>query len=198
MLKITKTMLPLALIISSSALFSATQSQDSSPGEELARMQALGEKYGATNENHELLKRLEGDWITVMTIMGMEQEPGTTSNRMILGGRYLEADYAGNVAGMPYEGKMTVGFDNYKQKFMVTFIDSLGTAMNRAEGLLDQSGNTITLWGTMDEWMTGEHDKPVMYKLTYIDDDHYVYEVHDLGIVPGNTLVVHVSNERVK
>ena len=114
MLKITKTMLPLALIISSSALFSATQSQDSSPGEELARMQALGEKYGTTNENHELLKRLEGDWITVMTIMGMEQEPGTTSNRMILGGRYLAADYAGNVAGMPYEGKMPVGFENYQ------------------------------------------------------------------------------------
>ena len=61
-----------------------------------------------------------------------------------------------------------------------------------------RQGEAMHACRTMDEWMTGEHDKPVMYKLTYIDDDHYVYEVHDLGIVPGNTLVVHVSNERVK
>ena len=50
----------------------------------------------------------------------------------------------------------------------------------------------------MDEWMTGEHDKAVKYVYRFVDDDHMIFEMHDLGIVPGETMVIEVNYERVK
>ena len=41
-------------------------------------------------------------------------------------------------------------------------------------------------------------NKPVMYRFKWIDADHYILEIHDLGIVQGNTNVIQVNNERVK
>ena len=52
--------------------------------------------------------------------------------------------------------------------------------------------------GTMDEWMTDEHDKPVMYRYNIIDHDHFDLEIHDLGIVPGETAVITMVFKRLK
>ena len=93
---------------------------------------------------------------------------------------------------------MTVGFDNYKNKFVAVFIDTLGTSMRTAEGMLDRTKTSLSLWGTMDEWMTDEHDKPVMYRYNIIDHDHFDLEIHDLGIVPGDTAVITMVFNRLK
>jgi len=54
----------------------------------------------------------------------------------------------------------------------------------------------LSLWGTMDEWMTDEHDKPVLYRFSFVDEDHVVLEVHDLGIAGGDSLVIEVKYDR--
>lgn len=168
-----------------------------SPGETMARMKILGELLATTNENHAFLRRFTGDWMTETSIMGMEPSKGTSSNKMIFGDRFLEGVYAGDYMGVTFEGRMTMGYDNYKKKFIVSYIDSLGTSMRTAEGMLDQTGNVLSLWGFMDEWMTGEHDKPVMYRYIWNNKDHFTTEVHDLGIVPGNSKVIQVEYYRV-
>jgi len=44
--------------------------------------------------------------------------------------------------------------------------------------------------------MTGEHDKAVKYVYRITGDDTFTFEVHDLGIVPGETKVIEIRYQR--
>ena len=180
------------------SLCAFTLNQNESPGESMAKMLKLGEELATPNENHLFLKKLTGDWVTTSSIMNMPEEVGAATNEMIFGDRFLEGSYGGTFMGVRYTGRMTVGYDNYKNKFVAVFIDTLGTSMRTAEGMLDHSKTTLSLWGTMDEWMTNEHDKPVMYRYNIIDHDHFDLEIHDLGKVPGETTVIKMVFKRLK
>jgi hypothetical protein len=96
----------------------------------------------------------------------------------------------GNFTGVPFEGRLTIGYDNYKHKFVASYLDNLGTSIRNAEGMLDQTGTILSLWGPMDEWMTDEHDKPVLYRYRIIDNNHFVFEVHDLEMGDDSKVIV--------
>ena len=66
-----------------------------------------------------------------------------------------------------------------------------------AEGILDKSGNTLSLWGSMDEWMTDEHDIPAMYRFAILDENHFTFELHDLAKIT-DTVVIATSYSRVE
>lgn len=99
--------------------------------------------------------------------------------------------------GMPFQGMGLYGYDNYKKKFTSTWVDSISTTKNDSEGLIDRTGKVINFYGTMDEYLTGEHDKPVKYVLNMIDADQLEFEIHDLAI-GADSLVVKVVYNRVK
>jgi hypothetical protein len=185
-------------LLSITSLCAFTANQNESPGESMAKMFKLGEELATPNANHQFLKKLSGDWVTTSSIMDIDEELGFAKNEMIFGDRFIDSSYGGTFAGVEYTGRMTIGFDNYKNKFVAVFIDSLGTSMRTAEGMLDQTKTTLSLWGAMDEWMTDEHDKPVMYRYNIIDHDHFDLEIHDLGIVPGETTVITMVFKRLK
>ncbi len=166
------------------------------PGETIARMAKLGEEFATPNEHHAFLARFSGEWTTSSTVMGLPQEEGKASYNMILGGRFLNGDISGTFANVPYIGRVTIGYDNYKHKFVATFLDDLGTSLRTAQGMLDRTGNILSLWGTMDEWMTDEHDKPIMYRFILIDEDNIVFEVHDLAI-DLNSAVITTTYKKV-
>ena len=88
-----------------------------------------------------------------------------------------------------------MGYDNYKKKYTGTWIDSLSTTKNDMEGLLDRSGKIIHFYGSMDEYLTGEHDKPVKYVLDFSGDDQIVFEVHDLAI-GADSMVIQIRYTR--
>lgn len=81
----------------------------------------------------------------------------------------------------------TLGYDNFKRKFVAIRVDSVSTALYAAEGFRDREGRQLDLYGTIDEPTTGEHDKPVLYRYRFVDDATIVLEVHDLAIVGGET-----------
>ena len=168
------------------------------PGEVLAQMMKKGEMYAAPGAPHALIDTLTGNWKTTTVVMGMEPEIGFSKNTMLLDGRFLEMNYKGLFVGLELKGKVILGYDNYKHKFTAVFIDNLNTSLRTAEGVLDHSGTVLSLWGTMDEWLTDEHDKPVMYRYNIIDPDHFDLEIHDLGIVPGETAVITMVFKRLK
>jgi hypothetical protein len=182
------------LVMISLCAFTANQTE--SPGESMARMLELGERLATPNEHHQFLKKLTGQWVTTSSIMNMPEEVGTATNEMIFGNRFLESSYGGTFMGVGYTGRMTLGYDNYKHKFVAVFIDTLGTSMRTAEGMLDHSKTTLSLWGTMDEWMTDEHDKPVLYRYSVLDHDHFNLEIHDLGMEANETKVISVHFTR--
>ncbi len=163
---------------------------------DMAEMMKKMEAHATPGKPHEMLAGLVGKWKTSTTMMGMAATPGTAEYTSILGGRYIQQQYEGTMMGQPYTGMGLLGYDNYKKKFTSTWIDSVSTTKNDAEGMLDQTGKIINFYGTMDEYLTGEHDKPVKYVLDMTNPDRVVFEIHDLAI-GANSKVVEIVYERV-
>ncbi len=164
-------------------------------------MMAMWKEISTPGAAHRKLDRFVGSW-DVTTRLWMsptdppEESEGTSTDRWILGGRFLQSEMHGSMMGMPFEGMGLLGYDNFKKKYVMAWVDSNSTAMYTAEGLADQTGTVFTFYGTMDEFLTGEHDKPVKYVYRIKDQDNYVFEIHDLGIVPGQTKVVEMQSRR--
>ena len=78
------------------------------------------------------------------------------------------------------------------------WIDDMGTVMSTGDGNFDQSGKVLTLFGKMDEPTTGEYDKNVKYVSRWIDNNKFIFEIHDLAIGEPNTKVIEVEYTRKK
>jgi hypothetical protein len=65
---------------------------------------------------------------------------GSSINRLVLGGRYLEQIYKGTSMGSPFEGIGYTGFDNVQKKYVGTWMDTMGTGLMSSVGVGRPSG----------------------------------------------------------
>lgn len=146
------------------------------------------------NERHKYLEQLAGDWETTMQVFTASgakpiETKGTSKNEMIHGGRFLKMDTTGALKMPGPDGKTTevpmvglglMGFDNNRKLYTFMWTDTLNTGMLLAKGNLSQDGEAMTLFGEMDEPLTGEMGKPVRYVTRIIDKDHYTFEISEV------------------
>lgn len=135
---------------------------------------------------HKALEQFVGEWdaATRMWVEGPQKPPmessGTSSSTMVLGGRFLRQDFSGQMMGMPFTGVGFTGYDNFKKKYVGSWMDSMSTSLATMEGTFDTAGKVLTTWGKMDEPMTGEKDKTIKYVLRILSPDKHVFEAYDL------------------
>jgi len=169
-----------------------TKDQPKSGGpspEDMQKMMALMKP----GPQHEVLAKMAGDW----TITGKawmdpsgtptDMKPGSQHAEMILGGRYLQSVWTGEMMGMPFEGHGLLGYDNFRKEYLMTWVDNMGTAVSTANGSADAAGKVITLMGKMDDPSTGARDQDVKYVYTIKDDKNVTFEMY--GMVPGKGLM---------
>jgi hypothetical protein len=172
------------------------------PGEE--EMMKKWAQVSTPTDAHKKLEDLVGTWEAEakMWMRGPGSEPsvtkGSATNSWVLGGRFLRQEYKGEMMGMPFEGIGYTGYDNYNKKYVSYWIDNSTTQMSTMSGVVDQSGKMFTLYGTMDEWTTGENGKTVKYVWRIINKDKHVFEVHDLSIGEPNTKMMELTYTRKK
>jgi hypothetical protein len=111
-------------------------------------------------------------------------------------GRWLKWELTGTVMGKPGQALTIIGYDNFKRSYVVTTVQSMDTAMTHAEGDMDPGGQALIAYGTLDEYLTGEHDKMVKYVWRFLSRDRIVLEVHDLPIGEQHTKVVEFTYVR--
>lgn len=175
-------------------------SQD--PG--MAEMMKKWMDAATPGDNHKKLGDLVGSWdlTTSMYMGGPGSEPtiskGSAEITWIMGGRFISQDIKGEMMGMPMTGLGITGYDNMNRKYVSFWIDNTATGMYTAGGHFNQDGTVLSLYGTSDEPMTGEHGKNVKYVTRFISKDKFVHEIHDLAIGEPNTLVVKIVYERKK
>lgn len=109
---------------------------------------------------------------------------GTAELKWVLGGRFLQQETVGEFMGMPSAGIGFNGYDNLDKKYTMVWIDNSSTAMYTAEDNFDKSGKVLTMYGKMDDVMTGEHDKYAIYVLRLVDKDKWIFEFHDSVLQP--------------
>jgi hypothetical protein len=123
--------------------------------------QAKWMAYMTPGEMHAILASEEGEWQEVMTFWekpGAEPQKGDASCKtsMILGGRYQEALHTGTMMGMPFEGRLTIGYDNILKVFQSSWVDNMGTGIMNLTGKYDEKANTINYTGKGVDPSTGK------------------------------------------
>ncbi len=172
------------------------------PGD-MAAMMEKAKRFTQPGPHHEVLKRFLGKWtIETRFFMGGQATPpaaGTAEFTWLMEGRWVQSRSTGAMPMMgPLETFTLLGYDNFKQSFVGTHVSTMDTSMTHWEGDMDPSGRALIAYGTLDEYLTGEHDKMVKYVWRFPADDTLVLEVHDLPIGENHTKVVEVAYKRQK
>ena len=141
--------------------------------------------YATPSKAHEMLAKDSGTWDAELTFWSPDnpqemKSTATVTYKMIMGGKYQEGTYSGDMFGMPFEGKGTGAFDNATEEFVSTWIDNMGTGMMVTRGKYDEATKTSTLHGEMVEPVT-KKAKKVKEVITYIDDNNQKMEMFDVS-----------------
>lgn len=126
-----------------------------------AAQQKAWMEYATPSTPHKMMAEEVGTWNCDMTFwMGPDAKPekatSTADIKMVLGGRYQEANYKGTMMGQPFEGKSTLAYNNASKEFTTTFIDNMGTGMMVAMGPWNEANKSIELKGDMVNPMNGK------------------------------------------
>lgn len=146
------------------------------------------EEVAAPGPEHKVLASLAGEWeAEVRMWMGVpEGEPSVTKatckRKMILGGRFLQEDFEGDMMGKKFSGMGLTGYDKFNKKYVSTWMDDMGTGILMSEGSADAEGKVLTLTGKMDQPMTGEKAKPMRMITRISGPDKHTFEMHDLSL----------------
>ena len=133
------------------------------PLDSAAKMKAWMD-YMMPGDMHKWLASTDGSW-TVETESWMEEgqpsvkSTGSMENKMILGGRYQQQMYKGEMMGQPFEVIGLLGYDNSKKMFVSTWLDNMGTGIMVMEGKMDDATKTINFSGSMTDATTGKDCK---------------------------------------
>jgi hypothetical protein len=153
---------------------------------------------------HKELASCAGTWSAEINVWmagpGSEAQTstGTAEFSTVLGGRYLKQEVSATMMGMPFNGIGYTGYDNFKKKFVGSWMDDMGTGLTTMEGTADASGKSITMWGVMDEPTTGERNKKVKYITKIVDADTQVFEIYDVTTYGEKAPIMQMTYKRKK
>jgi hypothetical protein len=147
-------------------------------------MMAMWQKAMSPSLGHARLAPMVGTWKAKTTFVMEPGAPpevsnGTSVHRMVLGGRYLEQVYKGTSMGMPFEGIGFTGYDNVKQRYVGSWMDSFGTGMMTSVGVGDPTDERID---SVAEGIDPTGNKIVFDTIFRIQNhEHHSYEMWTKG-----------------
>jgi hypothetical protein len=129
---------------------------------------------------HKLLASMAGSWDTKTKFWTEPNKPpmestGTCEQKMILDGRFLQQDFSGEMMGRSFSGIGVTGYDNHTNKYVSTWMDSMGTAILLFEGTASKDGRTFTQEARYDDPIKGPMKWRSVTKI--VDENTHVFEM---------------------
>ena len=141
-------------------------------------------KLATPGAPHQMLAGMGGSWDAKTKFWTEPNKPpteskGTCEQKMILGGRFLQQEFTGDMMGSPFTGIGVTGYDNHTQKYVSTWMDSMGTAILVFEGKASADGKTITQESRYDDPIKG----PVKWRSVTrsMDSNTWLFEMYETG-----------------
>jgi hypothetical protein len=146
-------------------------------------MQAMMEVYAKLaipGPPHQLLASMEGVWQTKTRCWTEPGKPpvestGTSEQKMLLGGRFLQQVFTGEMMGKPFTGIGITGYDNHTEQYVSTWMDSMGTGIYFFEGAASADGKTITQKSRYDDPIRGPMTWRSVTKI--MDENTHLFEM---------------------
>jgi hypothetical protein len=169
---------------------------------DMDEMMAVWMKYAMPGEHHKHLAPTVGTWeATSKFWMGPGAQPeegkGTSVNEWALGNRFVRQKFEGNMAGQSFSGLGYTGYDNYKQKYVGVWMDSMSTLIMNSTGACDGTGKVIIMFSEFDDPVSGKVKKSKAV-LRVVNNDHHTFEMYDSTPegVEFKSLEIHYKRKR--
>ena len=138
----------LPLLVALGALCSVAVPAQDADEDPMAAMAELAKP----GPEHERLQVFLGEWTTRTKAWYDPAQPpaesgGSATYASVLGGRFVRADYRGDMMGMPFTGELTLGYDKARKQYVSTWCDTLSTALEVSRGSCSEDGKVFTLTG---------------------------------------------------
>ncbi len=138
---------------------------------------AFGQEVPKPGPELDVLKKLEGNWVTSMKVGDMESK-GTVTYKMELGGLWLVGSLESDLFGQKFSGKSLDTYNPAKKKYESVWADSMSTSPLTMEGTYDKEKKEMTMTGEGP----GMDGKPVKYKsVTKMPDDNTIVMTMYMG-----------------
>jgi len=130
---------------------------------------------GTPGKEQAMLAKSNGKWKAETTMWMSPDAPpmkstGIVDNKMILGGRYQQMTFKGNMMGQAFEGTGTTGYDNARKVWTNSWVDNMSTGIMNMDGTWDDATKTVTYTGKM--LCPGNGQMCDMKQVTKIVDDN--------------------------
>lgn len=188
---LARTVAALTLVLAATAIARGAEPAKSAKVDPAQQaMMAEMEKMAAPTARHAALRAMEGTWKTVTKSWYGPGEPtitqGTSENRMVMGGRYLEQRMKGTLLGQPFEGYGLTGYDNRKNEYVVMWADNASTWITHGTGQMDDAGKELVVKASD----LGPDGKPVEYRMVtrLLDPNKHVFSM--TAVTSGQEQVV--------
>ena len=118
-------------------------------------------KMSEPGPEHKALEVLAGTWSAQGRVFTKpDADPwrikGTMVSRFILGGRYLESEWQGQIQKQKFWGRGLDGYDNVKKLHFSQWIDSMNTGVSLSQGEASEDGRVRTLYTEVLDPETGK------------------------------------------
>lgn len=144
-------------------------------------MMKVWQEFMTPGNEHKMLEEMIGEWDGDITMWMDPSQPaqkykGTATYTSIMGGRYIQGKYGGEMMGMPFEGMDINGYDKAKKMFFTFWIDNMGTGSMYLEGKYNPENKTIDFDGETVDPMGNKMKVREVVKM--IDKDHSTFEMY--------------------
>ena len=159
------------------------EKQKEAGNKDMEEMMEVYQKLGTPGEPHRVLATMAGNWNARVKSWPVPDRPpmessGACEQKMVLGGRFLQQDFTGDMMGTTFTGIGFTGYDNHSGKYLSTWMDSMSTGILFFEGTPSADGKTIT--------QENRHNDPVRGPMTWrsvtriVDENTWVFEMYSI------------------
>lgn len=112
--------------------------------------ETTAQEFPKPGAEHAILQKMVGDWDVIMDMNGQKEKCRATY-KSICGGMWVESDFEGKVAGIPFSGHGVDGYDLAKKKYIGIWVDSMTSAPMHMSGDYNADKKTLTMSGETTE-----------------------------------------------
>jgi hypothetical protein len=167
----------------------STTKAEPAPVVDSAAMMKAWMDYITPGEMHKIMASTDGTWEgDFIHYMGEGAPPqkstATATFKTVYNGLFQESIHQGSFAGMQFEGKGVLAYDNAKKKFISTWYDNMGSGIMILEGDFNPTTKTYTFAGKATNPLT-KQDCVMREIVKIIDNDNQVMEMYGPDPVTG-------------
>lgn len=128
--------------------------------------------YPKPTPHHLAMQALVGTWDAVVTVRTGPGRPpmvskGTEVNKLLLGGLWLQSEFASEMMGTPFEGRGLFGYDPATGKHVGAWVDSMAMAPSYPSGTCADGCREVTMTFAGQDM----HGRNVIFKEVTVQKD---------------------------